>query len=65
MTSAYRVWNRSRRPELQRWQALNDRPFLAYTPGAGVADTVYRQGLQAELAASSNHSYGVVLWDRE
>eukprot|EP00975_Prorocentrum_lima_P053588 11244250-Prorocentrum_lima.AAC.1 len=45
------------------WQAQNDRPYLAYNPGAGVADIVYRQGFQAELAASANHAYGIVLWD--
>ncbi len=59
----YRLWTRLRRDATQRWQAANDRPYLAAGKWRGPADAVFRQAMKAERAVEEGQHAGTLLWD--
>ncbi len=48
--ATYRLWSRARRPIADRWEADNERPYLAAGTGRSAVDAVWRQSARAEAA---------------
>ncbi len=63
LVSLYRLWSRLRRDESRRWEAANDRPYLAAGKGRGPQDAVWRQAAKAEAAVGTRKLAATVLWD--
>ncbi len=52
-----------RRDEVRRWEAANDRAYMAAGKGRGPQDAVWRQAARAEAAVVSRRQAATLLWD--
>lgn len=60
-----RVWTRSRREAVSRWEAAVHRPFLYAGKAMGADIAAWKQAARAELVATASHQvgYGIALLD--
>ena len=60
-----RVWTRSRREAVARWESAVQRPFLYAGKGMGADIAAWKQAARAELAAAASYQvgYGIALLD--
>ncbi len=63
LVSLYRLWVRMRREEVRRWEAANDRAYIAAGKGRGPQDAVWRQAARAEAAVATRRQAATLLWD--